>query len=462
MRARLLEATVELPGRARLRRHVDDAGLRAGGVSRGAQLHHFPTKNDLVVAAVEHLTEVRGAELAAAAGDAADGRDGVPARCSQMLGDHFASPVFTAALELWVAARTDAGAARRRRAARAAGRPRDAPADRRAARRRRVAARRARAGAGDPRPGPRARAGRHDHRRRPPARAGSSTSGPRTLDDRAGGAGMTDLLDGLLADLKAEGDRLARDRRRLGDGRLGDADPGARAGPSPPRSPTCSGPTRWPSSPRTRTRPRQGGVGRRRARRRSPTRRATSTRAPSRSPGCRATRCSTRWGAAGAALRATLARAARRARRCRGSARRCRPASMATARFMETWAHALDVYDARSASQPEPTDRIRHVAHLGVRTRNFAYSRARARTPPAEEFRVELTAPSRRRCGRGGPRTPRRRVTGSAYDFCLLVTQRRAPRRHRPGRRPAPTPSTWLTIAQAFAGPPGEGGRPTA
>src|SRR5262249_26976536 len=76
------------------------------GVSRGAQLHHFPTKNDLVVAAVEHLTAVRGAELAAAAASVPRG----PHRTRdvlRMLGDHFASPVFVAALGLWVAARTD-------------------------------------------------------------------------------------------------------------------------------------------------------------------------------------------------------------------------------------------------------------------------------------------------------------------------------------------------------------------
>ncbi len=68
------------------------------------------------------------------------------------------------------------------------------------------------------------------------------------------------------------------------------------------------------------------------------------------------------------------------------------PASMATARFMETWAHALDVYDALEVA-PEPTDRIRHVAHLGVRTRDFAFG-VRELEPPAEEFRVELVAPS--------------------------------------------------------------------
>jgi uncharacterized protein (TIGR03084 family) len=48
------------------------------------------------------------------------------------------------------------------------------------------------------------------------------------------------------------------------------------------------------------------------------------------------------------------------------------PTSMATARFMETWAHGLDVADALGTTL-EPTDRIRHVAHIGVRTRNFSF-----------------------------------------------------------------------------------------
>ena len=75
-------------------------------MSRGAQLHHFPTKNDLVVAAVEHPTEVRGAELTAAAAALPTGARRTRA-VLQMLADHFTSPVFTAALELWVAARTE-------------------------------------------------------------------------------------------------------------------------------------------------------------------------------------------------------------------------------------------------------------------------------------------------------------------------------------------------------------------
>jgi len=106
MRARLLEATVECLVERGFSGTSTTLVSERAGVSRGAQLHHFPTKNDLVVAAVEHLTHVRGAELAAAAERLPRGSRRTRA-VLQMLADHFTSPVFTAALELWVAARTD-------------------------------------------------------------------------------------------------------------------------------------------------------------------------------------------------------------------------------------------------------------------------------------------------------------------------------------------------------------------
>jgi AcrR family transcriptional regulator len=106
MRARLLEATVEcLVERGFAGTSTTLVSERAG-VSRGAQLHHFPTKNDLVVAAVEHLTEKRGRELAEAATSLPEGPRHTRA-VLEVLADHFTSPVFAAALELWVAARTD-------------------------------------------------------------------------------------------------------------------------------------------------------------------------------------------------------------------------------------------------------------------------------------------------------------------------------------------------------------------
>jgi uncharacterized protein (TIGR03084 family) len=128
-------------------------------------------------------------------------------------------------------------------------------------------------------------------------------------------------------------------------------------------------------------------------------------------------------------------------------------ASMATARFMETWAHALDVYDA-AGERPEPTDRIRPVEHLGVRTRNFAYS-VHQEEPPDQEFRVELTAPSGE-LWTWGPADAAQKVTGSAYDFCLLVTQR-VNRADTGLVAVGDDAEHWLGIAQAFAGPPGPG-----
>src|SRR3954447_15211990 len=107
MRARLLEATVELLVEKGYAGTSTTLVSERAGVSRGAQLHHFPTKQDLVVAAVQHVTEVRGAELPAAAAALPTGPRKRTRAVLQVLGDHFASPVFTAALELWVAARTD-------------------------------------------------------------------------------------------------------------------------------------------------------------------------------------------------------------------------------------------------------------------------------------------------------------------------------------------------------------------
>jgi len=106
MRLRLLEATVEVLVERGFSGTSTTLVSERAGVSRGAQLHHFPTKDALVVAAVEHLTEIRGAELEQAV-RRLPGGPGRTRAVVRMLGDHFSSPVFTAALELWVAARTD-------------------------------------------------------------------------------------------------------------------------------------------------------------------------------------------------------------------------------------------------------------------------------------------------------------------------------------------------------------------
>jgi uncharacterized protein (TIGR03084 family) len=128
-------------------------------------------------------------------------------------------------------------------------------------------------------------------------------------------------------------------------------------------------------------------------------------------------------------------------------------ASMATARLMETWAHGQDVADALGVRR-EPTRRLRHVAHLAVRTRDFAYL-LNDRVPPAAGFRVELTGPDHD-TWTWGPEGAEQLVTGSALDFCLLATQRR----HRDDtdvRAVGAEAEEWLGIIQAFAGMPGSG-----
>ncbi|GAA4123766.1 TIGR03084 family metal-binding protein [Nocardioides fonticola] len=134
------------------------------------------------------------------------------------------------------------------------------------------------------------------------------------------------------------------------------------------------------------------------------------------------------------------------------------PVSMATARFMETWAHALDVYETlgvpASTCIERTGDRIRHVVHIGVRTRNFAFT-VHGLTPPAEEFRIDLVAPSGE-VWSFGPEDAVQTVMGSAWDFCLLSTQRV----HRGDTdlvAVGPDADRWLDIAQCFAGPAGEG-----
>jgi len=129
------------------------------------------------------------------------------------------------------------------------------------------------------------------------------------------------------------------------------------------------------------------------------------------------------------------------------------PTSMATARLMETWAHGMDVADALGVRRT-PTDRLRHIARLGVRTRDFAFG-VHGMPVPFEEFRVELTAPSGE-VWTYGPEDAADRVTGPALDFCLLVTQR-AHRSDLALRAAGPDADRWLDIAQAFAGPPGKG-----
>ena len=132
------------------------------------------------------------------------------------------------------------------------------------------------------------------------------------------------------------------------------------------------------------------------------------------------------------------------------------PASFITARLMETWAHGLDIVDAVGAERPD-TDRLRHVAFIGVRARPYSYS-VRGMQAPSTPVRVELTSPSGETWVLGDPDATDV-IRGTATDFCRVATQR---------RHVADTDlevhgeaaEEWIGIAQTFAGPPGSGRQP--
>ncbi len=131
--------------------------------------------------------------------------------------------------------------------------------------------------------------------------------------------------------------------------------------------------------------------------------------------------------------------------------------SFITARLMETWAHGQDVVDALGANRP-PTSRLRHVAHIGVRARPFSYV-INGKEMPEVPVHVALTAPDGSAWEWDGPASDSVRgdiVNGTALDFCLVVTQRR----HLADTSlqiEGAAATEWMSIAQAFAGEPGNG-----
>jgi uncharacterized protein (TIGR03084 family) len=124
--------------------------------------------------------------------------------------------------------------------------------------------------------------------------------------------------------------------------------------------------------------------------------------------------------------------------------------SFATARLMETWSHGQDVATSLGRSI-EPTDRLRHVAHIGVTTRGWSYAN-RGLAVPEQPVRVELRAPSGE-TWTWGPDDAADVVRGDAEEFCLVVTQRR-PLADTSLEAVGPLAQEWMGYAQAFAGPP--------
>jgi uncharacterized protein (TIGR03084 family) len=131
--------------------------------------------------------------------------------------------------------------------------------------------------------------------------------------------------------------------------------------------------------------------------------------------------------------------------------------SFATARLMETWAHGQDIIDALGLTRL-PSARLKHVAHIGVRARPFSYA-TNSRAVPDGAIRVSLTAPDGSLWTWNDDAPPENSVSGSAQEFCLVVTQRR----HVADTAltvTGPLARDWIEIAQAFAGAPGSGREP--
>lgn len=106
-RQRLLEATIDCLVEHGWSGTTTTLIAEKAGVSRGAQLHHYPTKAALVLAAVAHLAQRRADDLRAEAANLPAGTGQRVDRVIDLLAAAFTGPLYVAALEVWVAGRTD-------------------------------------------------------------------------------------------------------------------------------------------------------------------------------------------------------------------------------------------------------------------------------------------------------------------------------------------------------------------
>ena len=127
-----------------------------------------------------------------------------------------------------------------------------------------------------------------------------------------------------------------------------------------------------------------------------------------------------------------------------------------TARLMETWAHGQEIYDLMRVRRV-PTDRLRHICTIGVKTFGWTFANRRQQ-PPGPPPHVRLTAPSGA-VWEWNEASESGLVEGSAHDFCLTVAQ---------VRNVADTAlvvegevaQRWMAIAQCFAGGPEDPPKP--
>lgn len=121
-----------------------------------------------------------------------------------------------------------------------------------------------------------------------------------------------------------------------------------------------------------------------------------------------------------------------------------------TARQMEIWAHGQEIWDVLGRERA-PTDRLKSIAVIGVRTFGWTYAN-RGLPVPGEVPYVRLTAPSGAIWQWNEP-SATNAVTGPALAFCQVVTQVRNVA-DTPLATVGETARHWMSIAQCFAGPP--------
>jgi uncharacterized protein (TIGR03084 family) len=120
-----------------------------------------------------------------------------------------------------------------------------------------------------------------------------------------------------------------------------------------------------------------------------------------------------------------------------------------TARQMETWAHAQDIYDLFDVVR-ENTDRIKNIVTIGVKTYGWTYVN-RGMEVPADIPYIKLTSPSGEIWEYNDPNT-NNYIEGSAVEFAHVATQ---------GRNigdvhlkvVGDVATEWMSFAQCFAGP---------
>lgn len=130
-------------------------------------------------------------------------------------------------------------------------------------------------------------------------------------------------------------------------------------------------------------------------------------------------------------------------------------ATVLAARIAETWAHGWDIAACLGASWVA-TERLRHVAELGIRSLGSSFETL-GRPVPTVPVRIELAAPGGE-LWTWGREEARDRVLGSAEDLCLVLTGRRAVSEVAL-RVTGVVVAEWLAIARAYPGAPETPGR---